>query len=249
MTLLCLVVQDGTSSAIDPLTGALRDVGVKTFVAVNYTVARNIISQLTFDLIFLVGADSPLHRLQAMVRELSGLALPTLVLKAAAPDEDNLSIYEAGAVDVLSIDSSMSIAALKGVRAASRAGVVERRPEPRLSVGSLSLDPAAMVARVAGVALTLTPKQFDLLFLLASRAGKIVQRSFLERSFGSPPCKQGRSLDMQILRVRKALRAAGGESGVVISSVYGYGYCLRLPEEGQVPGARDVVMDADVAFV
>ena len=248
MTLLCLVVQDGASSAIDPLTGALRDVGVKTFVAVNYTVAKDIISQLTFDLIFLVGADSPMHRLQAMVRELSGLALPTLVLKAAAPDDDNLSIYEAGAVDVLSIDSSMSIAALKGVRAASRAGVVERRPEPRLSVGSLSLDPAAMVARVAGVALTLTPKQFDLLFLLASRAGKIVQRSLLERSFGSA-CKQGRSLDMQILRVRKALRAAGGGSGVVISSVYGYGYCLRVPDEGQPPGARDVATDTDVAFV
>ena len=235
MSLLCLVVQDGEPPAIEPLTSALRDVGVKTFVAVNYTVARDIISQLTFDLVFLVGTSSPMHRLQAMVRELSDLALPTLVLKAAAPEEDNFPIFEAGAVDVLPIGSSMSIAALKGVRAASNAGKLERRLEPRLSVGALSLDPSAMIARVDGVALALTPKQFDLLFLLASRAGKIVQRRLLERVFGYPPGKQSRSLDMQILRVRRSLRAAG-DPAVEITSVYGYGYCLRLPEEAQTTG-------------
>ena len=238
MTLLCLVVQVGEASTTDALTVALRDVGLKTFVAVNYAVARDIISQLTFDLVFVVGTESP-KRMASMVRELSDLALPTIVMKASGHEEDDFLIYEAGAFDVLSLDSSVNVAALKGVRAATTASKQERQAKTRLVVGPLALDPSAMTASVDGAVLALSPKQFDLLFLLASRAGKLVQRRLMELIFGYPAGGSGRALDMQVLRLRKSLRAAGSDD-LDIAAVYGYGYCLHVPAEtkGSTPQAH-----------
>ncbi|MGI8664049.1 MAG: response regulator transcription factor [Acidimicrobiales bacterium] len=91
----------------------------------------------------------------------------------------------------------------------------------RIDAGPLMIDIAARRAELAGAELELTPKEFDLLALLAAEAGRVVTRERImaevwdEHWFG--PTK---TLDMHVSSLRKKLAAAGE----LITTLRGVGY-------------------------
>ena len=98
-------------------------------------------------------------------------------------------------------------------------------PEDRiLTVGELRLDLPARRASLQGVELVLRPKEFDLLTLLASRAGEVVTREELmnkvwdENWFGST-----KTLDVHVFALRRKLATPGG-STPRITTMRGRGY-------------------------
>ena len=93
--------------------------------------------------------------------------------------------------------------------------------------GDLLLDAAQHSVRLGGQPLSLTPKEFDLLWLLASHAGRLVtQRMALQRVWGPAHAE-----DSQYLRVFiRQLRAKLGDSAadpVWIFTEPGIGYRFR----------------------
>jgi DNA-binding response OmpR family regulator len=109
-------------------------------------------------------------------------------------------------------------AVLRRTRAARAGGDVGRSIE----VGHLRLDTAARTAAVGERSLLLTRKEFDLLALLAARAGSVVSRDLIvdqiwQTSWEAP----SRTLDTHVA----ALRAKLGV-GVRIQTVRGVGYRL-----------------------
>jgi len=77
----------------------------------------------------------------------------------------------------------------------------------------------------------LTGSEFELLLLLAAGAGELVHRHSIGRTLRSGTAAQRRrSADMHICRIRRKLKAAGGERLEVVT-VYGQGYLLRLAPE------------------
>ena len=90
--------------------------------------------------------------------------------------------------------------------------VLRRRGESRngndvMRFGALEIDRGARAVRVAGVARQLTSHQFDLLVLLAERAGRVLSREqILDAMHGtSTDPAFDRSIDVHIARIRAAI--------------------------------------------
>ena len=93
-----------------------------------------------------------------------------------------------------------------------------------LVVGDLRLDVAGRAASLGGTPLELTPKEFDLLHLLARQPGRAYSREYLlQRIWGIDYGGVDRTVDAHVVRLRKKL----GRFGDHLVTVWGVGYKLR----------------------
>ncbi len=149
----------------------------------------------------------------------------TIVILTARSDEIDVVIgLDAGADDYL-----VKPFRLAELLARIRAHLRRRSPDADLetvSVGTLSMDVGAHRVFVDGEELELRPKEFDLLALLLSEAGRVVPRERImhevwdEHWFGST-----KTLDMHISSLRKRL----GPTGDLITTLRGIGYRFEKP--------------------
>ncbi|MGZ3663323.1 MAG: response regulator transcription factor [Ktedonobacterales bacterium] len=104
--------------------------------------------------------------------------------------------------------------------ATSGQNMVPSGPEPLLR-GPLRIDLANHSVTLDGKEVDLTPKEFDLLALLAGHPGRAFSREFLlERLWGYGYDGFDRTVDTHIVRLRKKL----GPLGERIATVWGVGY-------------------------
>ena len=153
------------------------------------------------------------------MRERSGV--PIIVVSARGEEIDRVLGLELGADDYV-----VKPFGLRELVARIRA--LRRRLEPRpgaapIRVGELEVDPRARRARVAGRELDLTPKEFDLLKLLAANPGAAVGRTkIFEEVWGSRWFGSAKTIDVHVGALRKKL----GDPGW-IETVRGIGFRLR----------------------
>jgi DNA-binding response OmpR family regulator len=193
----------------------------------------------------LVEAHSPdLIVLDWMLPGMDGLAVcrqvrqrhltPILMLTARSEEIDRVLGLEVGADDYVVKPFSIR-EVLARVRAMLRrvaldrgalpvvteeAGAVPPAAQPIVR-GMLRVDVANHSASVGGQEIDLTPKEFDLLSLLASHPGRAFSREFLlERLWGYDYDGFDRTVDTHIVRLRKKLGAVGEQ----IVTVWGVGY-------------------------
>lgn len=97
---------------------------------------------------------------------------------------------------------------------------------PPVQIGRLSFDPSTREASVGGKPLSLPRRELTLLELLVRRAGRVVQRSYLDSElYGHETDVSPNALDTQISRLRKRLDEVG--AGVELRTVRGVGYLLQ----------------------
>ncbi|WP_018887899.1 response regulator transcription factor [Paenibacillus massiliensis] len=103
----------------------------------------------------------------------------------------------------------------------------EATVEGRIELGTLWIDVPSRTAKVAGQELELTPKEFDLLTLLAGHPERVYTReALLEQVWEMDFAGGTRTVDIHVQRLRKKL----GEQQELIQTVYGIGYkSKRLP--------------------
>lgn len=160
-------------------------------------------------------------------RTRSGFLGRVLFLTARQSDMDQVAGLEMGADDYVTkpVDPRVLLA---------RVHALLRRPglapdAGRSEVGSLSLDRGRREARIAGSELVLTSAEFDLLWVLASRAGQVVSRASLYPAvLGLDYDGVDRGIDVHVSRIRKKLKDAGLDDDP-IKSVRGSGYQLVVP--------------------
>ena len=91
-----------------------------------------------------------------------------------------------------------------------------------ISAGGLEVSVSKRKAVVDGIALDLTPKEFDLLVFLLSSTGVVFSReSLLDSIWGMDYFGGTRTVDIHIQRLRKKL---GLQHQELIQTVYGIGY-------------------------
>jgi DNA-binding response OmpR family regulator len=130
--------------------------------------------------------------------------LPILMLTARGEDTDRIVGLELGADDYLPKPFNPRELAAR-LRAILRRGGGSGRAE-LLRFGRLEIDRAARVVRVDGRERSLTSHQFDLLWVLAQNAGRVMTReSLMEKVRGAELEAFDRSLDVHVSRIRSAI--------------------------------------------
>jgi DNA-binding response OmpR family regulator len=127
--------------------------------------------------------------------------------------------------------------------AAGRAGIGEARPI--IKMDGLVLDPATDRSSVAGVPVSLSRSEFDLLYALARSPGEVVDPgSLVQSAFGQAPDSGGRTVDATIYRLRRKLsRAPAGDD--LVRTVRGKGYLLTPPAIGSESVQESAAITAD----
>ena len=143
-------------------------------------------------------------------------ATPVLILTARDQLEDKVRGLDLGADDYVLKPFDLDEIAAR-LRALVRRA--HGRPEPVLSLGEVELDPAARSVTSAGVAVELTPREFDLLQLLLENSGRVLTRRALEEQLYTwNDAVDSNALEVHIHHLRKKL---GNE---LIRTVRGVGY-------------------------
>lgn len=162
-----------------------------------------------------------------MIRAVS--SVPVIVITARGADEVVVRTLDAGADDYLV--KPFSIDQLQArIRATLRRAASDTHGST-LTVGDLVIDIPAREATLEGVALDLSPKEFDLLRLLLERNGEVVsKRDMLAEVWRQPYGGGDRTVDVHLSWLRKKLGESANEPRY-LRTVHGVG--IKLVDPGQ----------------
>jgi two-component system phosphate regulon response regulator PhoB len=167
-----------------------------------------------------------------LLRELRGdertRGLPIILLTAKSAESDKVAGLDAGADDYVAKPFSPR-------ELVSRIRAVFRRRAPQhsgeaLSYGPLSIDPARHEVLVDGQPVRMGLAEFKLLKYLVGRPERVFSRGqLLDGVWGDHVFIEERTVDVHVLRLRKALAAAGAQG--LVQTVRGLGYRLSARAE------------------
>ena len=156
--------------------------------------------------------------------------IPILMLTARGDDMDRIVGLEIGADDYLPkpFNPRELLARLTAILRRSRPPADK---SDILRFGHLEIDRAAREVRVRGQRRELTGRQFDLLLLLAERAGRVQTRQLLLDALkGEEWDNVDRSIDVHISRIRQLIED-DAKHPLLVQTVRGTGYVLTPPPE------------------
>ncbi len=161
-------------------------------------------------------------------------AVPILILTARDSDLDQVIGLEAGADDYVTkpVDPIVLLARARALlrRAERSEGATERRAEVQL--GALRISETSREVWLDGKSVALTTQEFDLLSLLAHRAGQLVSRDEVFRVMrGIDYDGIDRSIDGRVSKLRRKL-GDDAAAPTRIKTVWGKGYLL-VPDAWQ----------------
>lgn len=180
--------------------------------------------------------DISLLLLDVMMPELDGFEvcrqvrqvsdLPIIMITARGEDYDRIMGLELGADDYV-VKPFSPAEVMARVKA-----VLRRLPQNEVDIGKISLGNLTLLkekgtALVAGTALSLTRKEYDLLYLFLANRGRIFSRDeLLDHLWGYDYTGDTRTVDTHMRRLRAKLEKAGVQ-GASLATVWGRGYRLE----------------------
>jgi two-component system phosphate regulon response regulator PhoB len=152
-------------------------------------------------------------------RQLHGL--PVIMLTAKGMEEDKIAGLDTGADDYITKPFSPR-------ELTSRIKALLRRKAPEhaqsaLSAGAVMLDPVSCIVMVDGRKVDMGHAEFKLLKFLLAHPERVFSRSqLLDKVWGDHVAIEERTVDVHVLRLRKALK----EAESLIKTVRSVGYML-----------------------
>jgi two-component system, OmpR family, KDP operon response regulator KdpE len=156
--------------------------------------------------------------------------VPVIILSVRSREDEKVRAFELGADDYMVKPFGMA-ELLARVKAALRRRVEGEAPTPLFRVGGLSVDLVRRLVRVDNVEVRLSPKQYRLLQLLVSNAGKVVtHRQLLSDIWGPVHRDDVQYLRVFIRKLRHRLEADPARPRYLLTEL-GVGYRLRTPDQ------------------
>lgn len=158
--------------------------------------------------------------------------VPIIILTVRGSEADVVVGLDAGADDYL-VKPFRLAELLARIRALGRRGNVDHDDTVVLNVGDITVDTDARRVSVGRENVELRPKEFDLLVVLMTNAGKALSREFLmtqvwdQHYFGST-----KTLDVHIAALRRRFGEPGPERSR-ITTLRGIGYRLQVQEQSE----------------
>ena len=156
--------------------------------------------------------------------------VPVLVLSVRKSEAEKVRAFDLGADDYVVKPFGMA-ELLARIRVALRRGAEGESPEPVFRVGGLEVDLAHRIVRVDGAEVRLSPKQYRLLQVLVSNAGKVVtHRQLLGEVWGAVHRDDIQYLRVFVRKLRSRIEADPARPRYLQTEL-GVGYRMRTPEQ------------------
>ena len=164
-----------------------------------------------------------------------GIDTPVIVLSAKGDEIDRVVGLKVGADDYVAKPFSrpellarIEANLRRGRRELAEDAGPNATDDRTLEIGAVRIDVARRVVEIAGEAVHLTTKEFDLLAHLAASPGRIFTREqLLSRIWGYDYAGEARTVDVHVSWLRGKLRAADGHNW--FRTVRGVGYAFAPP--------------------
>ena len=223
------VVEDSRSQA-EVLKALLKSEGHQVEVFADGNSCIDALKSRSFDFFIIdwtlpdVGGDEVLKH----VREKCGWDVPVIFCTGRTDEEAASDILRLGADDYIPTP-------IRYMEFMARVHVLLRRRQVRpenLQVGSIEIDMEGRRIKLVGAEVELTQREFELAVILLQNIGRVLSRDELLTSVWARDAGvDTRTVDTHASRLRKKLGLAG-ESGLMLSSVYGQGYRLDTVQQG-----------------
>ena len=217
------VVEDSRSQA-EVLKALLKSEGHQVEVFADGGSCLEALKSRSFDFFVIdwnlpdIGGDEVLRH----IREKFGWEVPVVFCTGRTDEEAASDLLRMGADDYIPKP-------VRYMEFMARIHALLRRRKPRpsmLQFGSIEIDLEGRRIRLAGADVDLTQREFELAVILLRNVGRVLSREeLLAGVWAREADVDTRTVDTHASRLRKKLGLAG-ESGMMLSSVYGQGYRL-----------------------
>ena len=226
---LRVLVVDDEPPILRFLRASLQSQGYIVSTAANARAALDMVRGHSVDLVVLDLGLPDMDGLDVVsqIRN-GGETLPIIILSSRDNENAKVKALDLGADDYVTKPFSID-ELLARIRAAERHRLQREGEKPVFHAGDLSIDLVRRIVTVRGNEVKLSPREFDVLRLMAAHAGKVLTHRFILREIW------GADADVQYLRVYiRALRQkieADLERPTHILTETGVGYRLRGPDQ------------------
>ena len=187
------------------------EVGVAGDGTAGLALARSSLPDLIILDLMLPGMDG--YRVLRTLRD-DGIDTPVLILSARGEETDKVLGFHLGADDYVAkpfglLELLARVDAL--LRRAASASTKHKLATP-VTFGDVQVDPGTHTVRRAGEAVTLRPKEYDLLIALLERRGQVASRAeLLEEVWGYSGEVYSRTVDTHVAELRRKLEENAAE--------------------------------------
>jgi len=220
-----LIIEDDPDTQ-QMLTMILRSEGYDVLTAGNGPLGLELLRKMGPDLVLLDWMLPGMEGIDVCKRAREFSAVPIIMLTAKTSASDKVAGLDTGADDYLAkpFEPEELLARIRAqLRRATMAGDGLQRDKP-VQVGDLRLEPASHEVWLRGQQVTLTRLEFNLLYCMAQRAGKVLTRDdILRLVWGENEAIDLRGIDAHIRRLRAKVEDDADDPKRILT-VHGVGY-------------------------
>ena len=219
-----ILIVDDDPDIIEILTYNLSNEGYNVKSAVNGIEALKKAKKFIPDIILLDVMMPEMDGIEACsnLREIESLSKSMIIfLSARGEDFTQIAAFDAGADDYINKPVKPKIL-LKKISSISRRILSENNITSNIIVGSLSIDRESYTVTLEKDEITLPRKEFELLYLLASKPAKVLTRDeIMFKVWGTQVVVGDRTIDVHVRKLREKI----GEK--YIKTIKGVGYKFK----------------------
>ncbi|MHB8916509.1 MAG: response regulator transcription factor [Desulfocucumaceae bacterium] len=218
------MVVDDDPTIVKIIEHALKREGLEVISAGSGMEAIDLAARNRPDLVLLDIMMPGMDGFETFQKMKSVMDVPVIMLSARSDELDKVAGLRMGVDDYQTKPFSPTELALRVKAVLRRAGEKKAREKNVLSFGDLNIDSQSRMVNTSGKRVDLTPKEFDLLWLLASNPNRVFTKAhILDLVWDSSYFGDENTVMVHVRRLREKIESEPSRP-VYIKTVWGTGY-------------------------